>query len=75
MLETDHLVAIRAGAKAREPILIVLADLLLRHRRRRNPYRGITCGLLLGIGLSLLGLGALASSTIAALSPRRNAFQ
>src|SRR6267378_4526067 len=77
MLETDHFVTRRTRAKAREPLLVTLADLLLRYRRRHNPRRCVTFRVLRpGIGrrVRLLSLGALSSSTIIALSLRRNAF-
>src|SRR5215470_17624722 len=76
-LETDHLVTLQAGAKAREPLLVTFADLLLRYGRRRNAYYSVAFRLLhLGIGrrAPLLGLGLLTSLTIAALPLRRNAF-
>src|SRR5215467_3290048 len=41
MFETDHLVTRRTRAKAREPLLVTLADLLLRYRGRHNPRRGV----------------------------------
>ena len=77
ILETDHLITLQAGAKAREPLFVLFADLLARHRRRRTAYCSFAFRLLhLGIGrrAPLLGLGLLTSSTIAALSLRGNAF-
>jgi hypothetical protein len=36
MLEADHFVRHLTDTKAREPLLVMLADLLLRHESRRN---------------------------------------
>src|SRR5712672_2979833 len=77
MLEADHLVARRTCAKAREPLLVTLADMLLWYRRRHNPRRGVAFRVLrpdIGRRAWLLSLGALSSFTIIALSLRRNAF-
>src|SRR6267142_2462633 len=77
MLETDHLVTRRTRAKAREPLLVTLADLLLRYRRGHNPRRGVPFRVLRpgsGRRARLLSLAALNSFTIAALSLRKNAF-
>src|SRR6266446_8732122 len=77
MLEADHLVARRTCAKAREPLLVTLADMLLWYRRRHNPRRGVAFRVWrpdIGRRARLLSLGALSSFTITALSLRRNAF-
>src|SRR3989442_9229634 len=45
-LETDHLVTLQAGAKAREPLLVTFADLLLQYRRGRTAYCSVAFRLL-----------------------------
>src|ERR1700674_3883661 len=57
--ETDHLVSRLAGAQAREPLLVTLAGLVLRHRQWRRLYRGFAFRrpLRLGVGLGALRLG------------------
>jgi hypothetical protein len=66
-LETDHLVTRGTRAKAREPLLVTLADLLLRYRRRCSLRRGIALRVLrpdIGRRARLISLGTLSNFTI-----------
>src|ERR1700681_63519 len=75
--ETDHFVARLAGAQAREPLLVTLAGLVLRHRQWRSLYRGIAFRPLrlgLSLGALRLGLGRLRGFALGAFPFRGNAF-
>src|SRR5258708_25783375 len=77
MLETDHLVARRTCAKAREPLVVTLSDLLLQYRRRRIACQCIACRLLqpdIGRCVRLLALELRSASATVALRLPRNAF-